>query len=306
MLDAALSGGRAVADHKIDAAGQLADHKMDAAGRSADYKNATGRFAFKLCVLTPSMAANDVVPVPFLDALSGCKTIEQLNHFISLSTYSMAINGGPENHDPSQYHIIQIDVLKRHALVQHERIILTVRRQASSTDAFFLEINRDVKSLSFLWAFSTCFLSRKPCIDRVTYIPVTQPPSLSNSLWTEQIGYGRLTLTQVTKLLYAISAPVQGMQNQYYHLTKRNCFWFTRVFIRMVRQIAPAQINDHTDRTYCCYTLGHCFGFRANGFEPDNGYHENDPEIVGLQTRYNRHYDEVSATFLNCSLLTSL
>jgi len=291
LLDVALSGGRQVADHKMDS---------------------TAWFAFQLRILT--MAAN-VVPDPFIDALSGCQTIEQLNRFISLSAQSAAINAGLENantsyHDPSEYHVIQIDILKRHVFVQHEGIILTIRRQApgaAAADAFYLEINRDVRSLSFVCAFSTCFLSRKPAIDNVAYIPVTQPPSLSNTLWTGTINYGGLTLTQVTKLLYTISAPVPGMQNQYYHLFNRNWFWFSRVFMQLVTRITPGtamQINIHDNRNHFWYILGSCCGIRVDGSgdHVDDVDDVDDAEVVLLLARYDYFYDEVSAGFLSTSI----
>ncbi|KIL65059.1 hypothetical protein M378DRAFT_11147 [Amanita muscaria Koide BX008] len=268
--------------------------------------DAAGSFAFQILVRAPSMAANIVDP-PFLHLLSSQQTIGQLDNFITTSALFAATNPqeaveDPTYHDPSRYHVRQIDIIKRcYQFIQHEGIILTIRRQGlppGLADDFYLLINRDVKSGAFIRAIFTCFLSRKLAIDRVGYIlpnSATRPP-FDSALWTMRIDQDGLTLMHITKLLYAISGSIPG-DNQYYHLFNRNCYWYTRVFNRLITRIAPQaagasgwQIQDHENRNHFWYRLGRCFGIQADGSEPPEA---DEAEINGLETRYNHCYNQL-------------
>jgi hypothetical protein len=166
---------------------------------AADYKTDAAGLVFQILTHAPSMAQPS-----FLDLLSTtCETIQQLDHFISLSAfYAARIPEHVSYHNPSEYHVLQIDIVKRHLVVQHEGVILTIRRAHQGApgpaDDFYLLINRDVKSMSFIWAFLTCFRSRKPAIDRVAYLPGTRPPSFKMALWTRTLDPGVLTMSQVS------------------------------------------------------------------------------------------------------------
>ena len=257
-----------------------------------------------ILVSTPSMTVNGG-NLPFLHLLSNRQTVEQLDDFITASALFAAPSPveHPSYHDPSRYHVRQIDIIKRHfQFVQHEGIILTIRRQGlPPADDFYLLINRDIKLGAFVRAIFTCFLSPKLAVDRVTYMPqnpASRPP-FDKALWTMTISQGGLTLTQVTKLLYSISGSIPGTDNQYYQLFKRNCYWYTRVFSRLVTQIVPAgawQIYENRDHSW--YRLGSCFGFQVDGSEPQHP-EVDEAEINGCETRYNHRYDEVSAGFLD-------
>ena len=179
-----------------------------------------------------------------------------------------------------------------------------IRRQGlPPADNFYMLINRDVKSGAFVREIFTRFLSQKLAIDRVAYIlqnPATLPP-FDTALWTMTINQEGLTLTQVTKLLYAISGSIPDTNNQYYHLFKRNCYWYTRVFTRLVTRIAPQaagawQIHENRDCSW--YRLGSCFGFQVDGSEPQHP-EADEAEINDLETRYNHRYNEVSTGFLD-------
>ncbi|KAF8345339.1 hypothetical protein F5887DRAFT_917334 [Amanita rubescens] len=72
----------------------------------------SGWFAFQLHILILQWQ-------PMLFQFPALTCCPDANHFIMLSAQSTPINAGPENpsyHDPSEYHVIQIDILKQHAI----------------------------------------------------------------------------------------------------------------------------------------------------------------------------------------------
>ena len=222
----------------------------------------------------------------FFNALSACRSTKYLfsvirEHYLGSRHPNNAQSPYAFHyHNPTEYHITEVVVLKRRFVIQHEGFVFRVHHQplaghGPAEPDFLICVDRNIDSTPPRSIFSF----HKVAIDRVN-CSVAHPMALQGTfrrpmVWRmdQDDNYVfNLDLLQVGVLLQAIITP---NPNPPYHALRVNCFSHSRVIRTVLRYIIQGQQDPNSNITVTPHephvrgvTLGKCFGFRLDREDP--------------------------------------
>jgi len=244
--------------------------------------------------------AADAPAETFFNALSACRSTSHL--FSAICGHYLGSRQGPKNtqspyafhyHNPTEYHITEVVVLKRRFVIQHEGFVFRVHHQPEHGPAepdFLICVDRNIDSI---------FSFHKVAIDRIN-CSVVHPRALQGTfrrpvVWRMSQVDGNyefnLNLLQVGVLLQAIVTPNPIPP---YRTLRVNCFLHSRVIRTVLHYIIQAQQIPNSNITVTAHephvrgvTLGKCFGFRLDREDPG--------EPAAIFTTYRGRYTWLTA-----------
>jgi len=222
----------------------------------------------------------------FVDALSAVPfyTVEHFHELVG-NHHSRHQQGNPNYHQPEDYKVHRVRILKRFFFIQHETLLFEVHHNPPPGDAahptFYICVDRaadrDNKRLAF---------------DRVTSSPLIPDPNHTRTLWTLQVTNDNdldgnpFNLMRLAALLCAAFRVAPN-----YAIFGHNCFWHTSAIERTIRDHVlpghPPAVEDleHQPwyfRRHRC--LGHHMGIPTDADITDiNTQYEELLEIDGIQ-----------------------
>ncbi|KAF8335537.1 hypothetical protein F5887DRAFT_612476 [Amanita rubescens] len=226
--------------------------------------------------------AADAPAETFFNALSACRSTTHLlsvirEHYLgSRHPNSTQSSYAVHYHNPTEYHITEVVVLKRRFVVQHEGFVFRVHHQPPAGHGpaeadFLICVDTPPRSI---------FAFHKVAIDHIN-CSLVHPMALQGTfrrpmVWRMGQVTGNyvfnLNLLQVGVLLQAIITP---NPNPPYHALQVNCFSHSRVIRTVLRYIIQAQQIPDSEIIVTAHephvrgvTLGKCFGFRLDREDP--------------------------------------
>ena len=211
-------------------------------------------------------------PRELLLSLHACQTIDHFYDKVH-GFYSRQPNGSAILNDPA-LHISRIAIYKRHAVVQHEAVVITLGLPGQDPiQDFNILVDRTVTFATIAHGLSTLCPCQKAALDRVEILPVAtaRPPWTGTRVWTMTAARAasgenrsdRLNLLHLALLLRTVSMHA-GTR---YDALHENCFWFTSAIRETLGLLAYdnqvlGAFQFTQPRPRCClFVMGSCLGF---------------------------------------------
>ena len=235
-----------------------------------------------------SIIVADAPAQTFFNALSACRSTR---HLFSVIQQHYVNSRHPNNtqslyafhyHDPMEYHVTEVVVLKQRFMIQHEGFVFRVHHQPPAGHGpaeadFLICVDRNIDSVPPRSIFSF----HKVAIDRIN-CSVVHPMALQGTfrrpmVWRmsqDDDNYTfNLNLLQVGVLLQAI---ITLNPNPAYNALQVNCFSHSWVIRTVLCYIIQEQQDPNSNITVTAHephvrgvTLGKCFGVRLDREDPE-------------------------------------